>query len=113
MPYVSRNGAGQIIGLHHLPQEAEAEWLEGDDLQIQQFLSSCAAPTEQARRSLSDSDSEMIRVIEDLVELLITKNVFTFTELPEAVQRKLSSRRRLREDLGMLNHLIDKDDRIF
>ncbi|EIC30281.1 MULTISPECIES: hypothetical protein [Methylomicrobium] len=112
MPYISRNGAGEIIGLHHSPPEAEAEWLDGDDAQIQQFLLSCA-PTEQTRRSLSDSDSDMIRVIEDLIELLIAKNVFTFTELPEAVQRKLGSRRRLREDLGMLANLVDKDDRIF
>jgi hypothetical protein len=112
MPYVSRNGAGEIIGLHHSPQDAGAEWLDGDDSQIQQFLAS-GMPTEETRRSLSDSDSDMIRVIEDLVELLIAKNVFTFTELPQAVQNKLGSRRQLREDLGMLTNLIDKDDRIF
>ncbi|MBL1262777.1 hypothetical protein [Candidatus Methylomicrobium oryzae] len=33
--------------------------------------------------------------------------------VPEEIQRKLGSRRRLREDLGMLTNLIDKDDRIF
>jgi hypothetical protein len=112
MPYVSRNDAGEITGLHHSPQEVEAEWLEGDDPQVHQFLSSCT-PTEQARFSLSNSDVEMIRVIEDLVELLISKKVFTFTELPEAVQRKLGSRKRLREDLGMLANLIGKDETIF
>jgi hypothetical protein len=112
MPYVSRNDAGEITGLHHSPQEAEAEWLEGDDPQILRFLYS-SAPTGQTRRSLSNSDSEMIRVIEDLVELLISKKVFTFTELPEAVQRKLGSRKQLRQDLGMLSNLINKDDTIF
>jgi hypothetical protein len=112
MPYVSRNGAGEIIGLHHSPPEAGAEWLEGDHPQIKEFLAAFT-PGERTRRSLSDSDADMIRVIEDLVELLIAKNVFTFTELPEAVQHKLGSRRRLREDLGMLANLIDKDDKIF
>lgn len=112
MPYVSRNDAGEIIGLHHSPQEAEAEWLEGDDPQIHQFLYSCAL-TEQPRLSLSSSDSDMIRVIEDLVELLISKNVFTYTELPEAVQRKLGSRKQWRQDLSMLTNLIDKDETIF
>jgi hypothetical protein len=112
MPYVSRNDAGEITGLHHSPQEAEAEWLEGDNPQIHQFLNS-GAPTEQPRFSLSNSDSDMIRVIEDLVELLIFKNVFTFTELPEAVQRKLGSRKQWRQDLGMLTNLIGKDDTIF
>lgn len=112
MPYVSRNDAGEITGLHHSPQEAESEWLEGDDPQILRFLYS-SAPTEQTRRSLSNSDSEMIRVIEDLVELLISKNVFTYTELPEAVQRKLGSRKQWRQDLSMLTNLIDKDETIF
>lgn len=112
MPYVSRNDAGEITGLHHSPPAADAEWLESEDSEIHQFLHSCAA-TEQARRSLSNTDSDMVRVIEDLVELLIAKNVFNFTELPEAVQRKLGSRKRLREDLGMLSNLIGKDDSIF
>ena len=112
MPYVSRNDAGEIIGVHCSPLEVEAEWLEGEDPQIRQFLHSCAA-SEQALRSLSDTDSDMIRVIEDLVELLISKNVFHFTELPEAVQHKLGSRKQLREDLGMLSNLIGKDDTIF
>jgi hypothetical protein len=112
MPYVSRNDAGEITGLHHSPQEAEAEWLEGDDPQILRFLYSCAL-TEQPRLSLSSSDSDMIRVIEDLVELLISKNVFTYTELPEAVQRKLGSRKQWRQDLSMLTNLIDKDETIF
>lgn len=112
MPYISRNDAGEITGVHHSPQEAEAEWLEGDDPQLHQFLHSCAL-TEQPRLSLSNSDSDMIRVIEDLVELLISKNVFTFTELPEAVQHKLGSRKQWRQDLGMLTNLIDKEDTIF
>jgi len=112
MPYVSRNDAGEIIGLHHSPPAADAEWLAGEDPQIHQFLHASAA-AEQTRRSLSNSDSDMIRVIEDLVELLIAKNVFTFTELPEAVQHKLGSRRQLREDLGMLSNLIGKDESIF
>jgi hypothetical protein len=56
MPYFSRNDAGEITGLRHSPQEAEAEWLEGDDSQIHPFLSSCT-PIEQTRLSLSNSDS--------------------------------------------------------
>ncbi|WP_374089845.1 hypothetical protein [Methylomicrobium lacus] len=113
MPYVSRNESGEITGLHHSPPEAvEVEWLDGKDPQIQHYLHASAA-TEQPRLYLSNTDADMIRVIDDLIELLIAKNVFTFTELPEAVQRKLGSRRQWREDLGMLSNLVDQGERIF
>jgi len=112
MPYVSRDDGGEIIALHQSPPNVDAEWLRGDDPEIQNFLHS-GARAEQAKRSLSDSDTEMIRVIEDLVDLLIAKNIITFTDLPSAAQLKLGSRRQMREDLGMLANLIGKDDTFF
>lgn len=114
MPYISRNESGEIVALYHLPPETgvEVEWLDGKDPQLHHFLHAGAA-TEQARLSLSNTDSEMIRVIDDLIELLIAKNVFTFTELPEVVQRKLGSRKQWREDLGLLSNLVDTDEAIF
>jgi hypothetical protein len=47
----------------------------------------------------------VVRVLDDLVNLLIDKNLIRFTDLPVAAQRKLIERRGLRETgthLGLL-----------
>lgn len=57
-------------------------------------------PREQAcamaRVQLADSDSGMIRVLEDLVALLIAKGVIAEGDLPRKVQEKLTERKALR-----------------
>jgi len=63
--------------------------------------------------SLTGSDSDMVRVIEDLIDLLIQKQVFVYTELPEAVQKKLHTRRKLRDEINPLESLINESDEIF
>lgn len=62
------------------------------------------------------ADADFIRVIEDLIDLLIDKQVIQFTELPNPVQNKLLNRRRYREELrdqDDTTHLIDGGDEIF
>jgi len=49
---------------------------------------------------LKNSDLEIARVTEDLIYLLVQKNVILFTELPEIVQDKLLSREKLRDKLS-------------
>lgn len=55
---------------------------------------------------LSQSDTAIARVLEDLVDVLITRGVIQFTDLPEAAQLKLMSRRqtraRLKDSLQLL-----------
>jgi len=58
-------------------------------------------------------DDEMIRVIDDLIGLLVEKQVFVFTELPEAVQVKLNVRSTMRSDINPLENLISESDDIF
>lgn len=112
MPYVSRNAAGIIIELHDSPPAADSQWLAAADPEVMSFLRRMAE-SEQVKRTLSSTDYEMARVIEDLVDLLIEKQVFIFTELPPAVQEKLGTRKRLRKDMQSLNNLISEDDDIF
>ena len=76
MPYVRRDATGQLIAL---------------------------SSEEKAR--LQESDRDVVRVLDDLVNLLIDKNLIRFTDLPAAAQRKLIERRGLRETgshLGLL-----------
>jgi hypothetical protein len=49
-----------------------------------------------AAQALSESDLAIARVLEDLIDVLILRGVIQFTDLPEAAQSKLLSRRQTR-----------------
>jgi hypothetical protein len=49
--------------------------------------------------SLSQTDIGLARVLEDLIDVLITRGVIQFTDLPEAAQAKLLERRQTRATL--------------
>ena len=54
---------------------------------------------EQIINALAQSDTELARVTEDLITVLVKKGVILFTDLPEAVQTKLLDREALRNKL--------------
>ncbi|MGH6717832.1 MAG: tryptophan synthase subunit beta [Alphaproteobacteria bacterium] len=62
-----------------------------------------------ARARLSESDSDLVRVIEDVVEILLGKGLITITDLPERAREKLAARRALRSRLPDLAQLIEPD----
>jgi hypothetical protein len=64
----------------------------------------------EALNRLASSDQALIRVLEDLIETLVAKNVIHFTDLPEAAQTKLLERRSLRRSLNGLQLLQDEDE---
>jgi len=103
MPYVKRNEQGAIIAVQDTQADSGYQWIEANSLEV----------TAQAKEALTSTDQEMVRVVEDLIDLLMEKQIFVFTELPEAVQAKLNSRKRLREDINSLAILVKDDDAIF
>ena len=52
----------------------------------------------------------MIRVLEDLIDVLTTKGVISITDLPPDAQSKLLNRSSARKALGSLNNLIEEDE---
>jgi hypothetical protein len=68
--------------------------------------------TSVALGKLAESDQALIRVVEDLVDTLIGKDLLRFTDLPEAAQAKLLERRNLRRSVNALN-LLDDDSKLF
>jgi hypothetical protein len=54
-----------------------------------------------------------VRVLEDVIDLLVEKGVFRFTDLPAPAQEKLLSRRSLRSSLRGLNLLGEEGDGLF
>lgn len=66
-------------------------------------------PDMLAAQALSESDTAIARVLEDLIDVLITRGVIQFTDLPEAAQGKLLSRRQTRATLKDSLQLLPGD----
>jgi hypothetical protein len=111
MPYKGRDAAGQITVVSDHLTDTAFDQIPQNDPELRAFLQD--AGNDQARERLSQSDLEMVRVIEDLVDLLIGKNVFNFTDLPRVAQKKLLDRRQLRRNLSVLTNLVGDADDIF
>lgn len=104
MPYVGRDANGAIVTIA-VAQHADAtEWLDPSAPELQAFVGEIVPATDQFSRS----DQALIRVVEDIVNTLIEKNLIRFTDLPDAAQQKLLERRSMRRAKGSL-HLFDDD----
>ena len=66
----------------------------------------------ETKAYLSHTDDDMIRVVEDVIDLLIKKNLITLTDLPPAAQHKLVTRKRLRAKFLLEDTLLIEDDNI-
>lgn len=95
MPYVARNAQGRITAVYDTARDGAQESLNADDPALRTFL---GLGTGDGR--LQSSDLALVRVIEDLVDLLVDKGVILFTDLPAPAQEKLLERGRLRRSLG-------------
>lgn len=107
MLYVERDGTGNIVAIYNSPNEKATEKKESADGEVLDFLSDSSG--EDSRKLLlSLSDKGMIRLIEDLIDLLIRKNIILFTELPEQAREKMQERSKLRGEIA--SHSLTVDD---
>lgn len=104
MVYVKRDEAGRITAVSAELQSGFSEQIEETNSELCAFLGSLHG------RELAQSDLDLIRVLEDLVYLLIEKNLIRFTDLPDAAQSKLMAREALREQLQRKLDLLDGED---
>ncbi len=95
--YIIRDDEGRI---ERLAANAEPGAVAGsvDDPEVKAYL-----------RGL---DTDLVRVLEDLVDLLTSQGVFRFTDLPESAQQKLLFRKNLRSQWQPVPNPLDDDDLI-
>lgn len=98
MPYALRDTLGQIASLHREPV-AGGESLSPDHPEVRAFLG--RDPDAQRFASM---DADLVRVLEDLIDALIRRNVLNITDLPPEAQAKLFDRKHFRE--GMQAHAL-------
>ncbi|AIC17318.1 MULTISPECIES: hypothetical protein [Pseudomonas] len=108
MFYVQRDAQGQLVRVEATPYAEATETLPADHSEIQQWFAN--EVVEVSLKQLKQSDLEMIRVLDDLIQVLTSKGVIRVTDLPPAAQAKLMDRTQAREALGGLSHLINDDE---
>ncbi len=105
--YIKRNQDGAIIAISQIAVEDISEYVGDESSELHLYLQSLKS-TQVA--TLEQSDQAMARVLEDVINLLVDQGTIRFTDLPDAAQTKLLSRRELRGQRQGMNLLDDGDD---
>lgn len=102
--FVARDKQGSVTSVALVLDAVHTEAVPADSPELAAFGQLLQGETAK----FLASDLALVRVLEDLIEVLIEKDVLRFTDLPEAAQHKLMERKSLRG----LNLLEDSDNGI-
>ncbi|MBT4890132.1 MAG: hypothetical protein HON65_11335 [Rhodospirillales bacterium] len=106
MPFVVRDAEGNIAGVYNQPVEGGEE-LAADNAELLAFIQATAPATSGAEDEWVQADLALARVLEDLIDVLIEKNMINFTDFPEGAQKKLLSRRGMRKEMTYVASLFE------
>lgn len=107
MPYIERSADGKIIGLRTVAGRDAMEKKSLNDEEILEFLKD-NMDSKFLENLLAHSDAGLIRLLEDLINLLTKKNIILFTELPEKAQEKIIEREQIREKMTSQNIIVEE-----
>jgi hypothetical protein len=113
MPFVMRDGTGQVMAIYREMSAGAEEYLPPSHPAVQGFVQQNMAqlPLGNVEKpAMLQSDLDMIRVYEDLTDILLTKNLVMLTDFPPAAQDKLMRRKRLRSSLSPITELLAGTD---
>ncbi len=98
MPYILRNENGIIVKVSARGL-AGAEMVPHNHPEVISFLRQRGQDPSQVETALTElrrTDGEMARAVEDVIMILLKKNVIKMTDLPKQVQERISFRVRQR-----------------
>lgn len=96
--FIVRDQHGNVASLSADPKEG-AEVASINDPDVKAFL--------------QQLDIDLVRVLEDVVELLVARGVFRFTDLPESAQQKLMFRKTLRSQWQSVPDPLGEEEGLF
>lgn len=106
MFHISRSADGKLLSVSR-QEFPGSEEIDETNAEIQSFFGADGRAPE-----FDAADADFVRVIEDLIDTLIAKNIIRHTDLPAAAQKKLLLRRGLRNRVKGALNLLGSDDRI-
>lgn len=98
MRYVARNERGMIVAVYEEENDWAQEEVARNDPELLAFVTE-GGGEDALRRYLASLDQDMVRVLEDLINVLIDRNLLLLTDFPEGAQHKLLHRQKIREKL--------------
>ncbi|MBU0676208.1 MAG: tryptophan synthase subunit beta [Proteobacteria bacterium] len=105
--FVRRDDLGQIVEVSLIQGEGFEPRLLASDQDRTGLLNTLTT----GKAALSATDLHLVRVLEDLIDLLIGKGVICLSDLPEVARHKLLERQTIRSELqGGLDLLIGEED---
>jgi hypothetical protein len=107
--FVRRDEHGAIVAVSREATEDFPESIDGGHPHLIAFIKDAVIA---GASPLQQSDLDTVRVLEDLIEVLVAKEVVRFTDLPEPAQEKLLRRRALRDVSSNGLSLVDDGDGI-
>jgi hypothetical protein len=108
MVFVSRNSQQKIIALYSDSGDNHNEEMSVNSEEVMGFLRNLENTTPNYL-DLLQSDLEFIRVIDDLIEVLLKKNIITITDFPKPVLAKMMTRKGIRDQLSPFTDIIHTD----
>ncbi|MDD2581580.1 MAG: hypothetical protein PHR66_06260 [Desulfuromonadaceae bacterium] len=103
MLYVERGKDGMITALHNRPGPTAQEQKSMMDEEVLAFFDTA----DSWKQFMEISDLRSVRILEDLIDLLISKNIINFTELPKQAQQKILERKHLRKKIDSQSLLVN------
>ncbi|AYF87563.1 tryptophan synthase subunit beta [Pseudomonas sp. JS3066] len=107
MVFVQRDEKGRVLRVEHEPFDNMTQSMPANDPEVQSWFASRSLHDHLL--SLQHSDLELVRVVEDLVQVLVTRGVMSYIDLPEAARRKLQQRAYARSQVVDLGALVPDD----
>ncbi len=109
MAYILRNEQGAIIAASTNTQvDKDWQFIENNHPEYIAFLEADIKQHDAFR----ESDIQLARVLEDLIEVLIERNLIQFTDFPSAAQKRLNDRQSMRSK-NRLTMIVEDDKRLF
>lgn len=108
MLYVQRDERGQLVRVEAADFVGATATLAADAQEVQAWYAD--QQVESSLLHLRQSDLDMIRVLDDLLQLLINQGTLRITDLPAAAQAKLLGRVQSRSALAGRAPLINDDE---
>lgn len=105
MVYVQRDAQGKLLRVEHAPFEGMSEPISVESEELHNWLK-VKEEVKARLESLNSSDLELVRVLEDVVNVLVDRGVIQYTDLPEAARTKLDQRAVARADIEGLTSLL-------
>ena len=106
MAYILRNAQGNIIAVSAENLDGDWQYIAEDSNEYMEYLENSLAKNSKFR----ESDIQLARVLEDLISMLIDRNLIRFTDFPAAAQKRLIDRQSMRKKTQLSSILEDSPD---